>query len=136
MAFTEVDESNFARSITVVEFKRPLREDYGKESPQAQIIRMISQIRKKNILSNKKGRPLRTDDSTRYYGYALCDFTAEIREWATNDDYQQLPGDLGYFKYNSNLHASIYIINYDRIVIDVKQRNYAFFEKLGIQTFE
>lgn len=136
LAFTEVDESNFARSITVVEFKRPLREDYGKESPQAQIIRMISQIRKKNILSNKKGRPLRTDDSTRYYGYALCDFTAEIREWATNDDYQQLPGDLGYFKYNSNLHASIYIINYDRIVIDVKQRNYAFFEKLGIQTFE
>lgn len=136
LAFTEVDEGNLARSISVIEFKRPLREDYGKESPHAQIIRMISQIRKKDLLFNKKGRPLRTDDSTRYYGYALCDFTSDICEWATTDDYHLLPGDLGYFKYNSNLRASIYIINYDRIVTDVKQRNYAFFEKLGIPTFE
>ena len=97
---------------------------------------MISQIQNKNILTNKKGRPLRTDDSTRYYGYALCDFTTEIRNWATLDDFQLLPGELGYFIYNRNLRASIYIINYDSIVKDVKQRNYAFFEKLGITTFE
>ena len=136
MAFTEVDEGNLARSISVIEFKRPLREGYGRESPQEQIKRMISQIQNKNILTNKKGRPLRTDDSTRYYGYALCDFTTEIRNWATLDDFQLLPGELGYFIYNRNLRASIYIINYDSIVKDVKQRNFAFFEKLGITTFE
>ena len=41
---------------------------------------------------------------------------------------------LGYYGYNSNFNAYIEVISFDKLIITAKQRNRAFFDKLGLPT--
>ena len=61
------------------------------------------------------------------------DFTKKVKEFAADSDYIELNGELGYFNYHSQHKASIFLINFDKIVADAKKRHYAFFEKLGVK---
>ncbi|MFA7231555.1 MAG: hypothetical protein WC071_09825, partial [Victivallaceae bacterium] len=79
------------------------------------------------------GRPLKVSETTRFYCYGICDFTNKVEKFADDGDYVKLNGELGYFNYHRTHKASIYLINFDKIVIDAKKRHHAFFEKLGIK---
>jgi hypothetical protein len=83
-------------------------------------------------VKTKGGRPLAVDDSTRFYCYAICDLTPAIIEYAENNNYSKLKGEFGYYSYNVKLKAHTEIIDFDKLVIDAKQRHKVFFEKLGI----
>ncbi len=72
------------------------------------------------------------NDTTRFYCYAICDINNKIIEFAENGNYAELKGELGYYFYNTKLNAHTEIITFDKVVIDVKKRHKAFFEKLGI----
>jgi len=41
---------------------------------------------------------------------------------------------LGYFWYNPNLKAYVEVMSFDRLVKAAKERNKAFFDKLGLPT--
>ena len=133
VAFSDIDiESNTARSVSIIELKKPMREEYD-ESPIAQIIRMLKGIQGGSVLLQKNGRPININKTTRYYCYGLCDFTKKVHDFARESDYIELSGNLGYYNYHKHFSASIYLINYDMIVSDAQKRHYAFFNKLGLK---
>lgn len=83
------------------------------------------------------GRELKvSEDYTQYYCYGLFDLTAPIRDFADAGDYAALLDGLGYYNFHSKLKASVYLIDYDKIVEDARKRNYAFFKSLGIDSFQ
>ena len=43
---------------------------------------------------------------------------------------------LGYFFYNKNYRAHVEVISFDRLVKAARERNRAFFDKLGLPTSE
>ena len=132
MLLSDVDElTRVARSVVIVEFKRPEREEY-KELITDQVYRMRDEIAEGKVISRSNGRNLIVNDTTRFYCYAICDFTDKVRKAAERGNFEELPANLGYFQYNPKLRMASYVINYDRIVTDAKQRHFAFFEKLGI----
>ncbi|MBR3921957.1 MAG: sensor histidine kinase [Kiritimatiellae bacterium] len=129
---SEVDKvSRVARSVAIVELKRPERSEY-QEPITEQVYRMHDEIKSGRALNPITGRKILVDDATRYYCYALCDFNDKIEKAAKYGGYHELPGKYGYFRYNAELKIACYVIRYDQIVADAKQRNFAFFEKLGI----
>ena len=133
VAFSDVDsESRTVRSVSIIELKKALRKEYD-ESPSAQLLRMLKGIKEGHVVLQENGRPLNIVPTTRFYCYGLCDFTTKIRDYAKNEDFFELWGEFGYFKYHSQYQASIYLINFDKIVLDAQKRHHAFFEKLGIK---
>jgi hypothetical protein len=130
LVFSEVDDKRIARAVSVIELKRPQRRNL-EEDPTKQVFRYVRNIKDKHV-TLPNGRELIVDDTTRFYCYVICDITAPIREYAENNNYTLLRGELGYYSYNRKLNSHTEIIAFDKIISDVRQRHKAFFEKLGI----
>lgn len=134
IAFSDVDTDNMvARTVSIVEFKKPQRENYQNETPPEQVLRIVQQVRSGKTTLSLRGRPIRiAENETQFLCYAICDFTTAVTEFAERADYSRMNGAYAYFNYNRNLNASIYLISLDQIPSDARKRNFAFFEKLGI----
>ena len=130
VVFSEVDEERRGRAISIIEFKKPQRTNFD-EDPTKQLFRYVREIRNKGVwLSN--GRQVTVDDTSRFYCYAICDITNQIKEFAENGNYAPLQGWYGFYTYNRNHNAHVEIVAFDKIVMDSKKRHKAFFEHLGI----
>ena len=130
VAFAEVDDDKIARSVSILEFKKPQRGKFD-EDPTRQLYRYLRDI-KENKVRLPNGRDLNVGDATRYYCYAICDITPAVQEFAENANYSKLKSELGYYMYNRALNAHTEILHFDKIVADAKRRHKAFFKKLGI----
>ena len=128
--FSEKDDDQVARAVSIIEFKKPQRPNFDKD-PIGQMYDIIRDIKDKKVRL-PTGRDLLINGSTRFYCYAICDINSEIRKYAENARFSQLKDDLGYYSYNEHLNAHTEILAFDRIIIDVKKRHKIFFEKLGI----
>lgn len=130
VVFSEIDDDRIAKVVSIIEFKKPLRESFT-ERPTEQILRYVKKIRNEKV-KMPNGRTLKVDNTTRFYCYIICDLTNKIKEFADDDDYAKLKGELGYYKYHRNLNIHIEIIAFDKLLVDVKQRHKAFFDKLMV----
>jgi len=131
VVFSEMDSDRIAKAVSILELKKPQRTAFDDNRPTEKVLEYVREIQGKKV-NLPSGRPLEVNETTRFYCYIVCDITDNIKKFAEDGDYAKLKGDRGYYKYNRNLNAHIEIIAFDRIVIDVKQRHKAFFEKLGV----
>jgi len=131
LLLAEVDEDRVARTVSLVELKKPQRVRYD-EDPTKQLYRYVRKIRGSGKFTMPSGRDAQVSEATRFYCYALCDLTDPIKEFAENANYAKLKGELGYYTYNRNLNANTEIIAFDKLVVDAQRRHKAFFEKLGL----
>lgn len=120
-------------SVVIVEFKRPVREDYSEEeNPFRQVTNYISQMRESKV-KDRNGRYIEINTSVPFYAYIICDLTPKLKIIAKNDfDFTQTPDGLGYFKFNNNLNAYIEVISYTKLLEDSKKRNAVLFDKLNL----
>jgi len=131
VVFSEMDEDRIAKSVSIIELKKPQRETFYDNRPTEKVLDYVRSIQEKKVkLPN--GRPLEVNDTTRFFCYVICDITDNIRRFADDGNYVSLKGERGYYLYNQKLNTHIEIIAFDKIIIDVKQRHKAFFEKLGV----
>lgn len=131
VVFSEMDADRIAKAVSILELKKPQRESFDDNRPTEKVLHYVRLIRDKKVkLPN--GRPLETNGTTRFYCYVVCDITDEIKRFADDGNFATLKGERGYYLYNQKLNTHIEIIAFDKIIIDVKQRHKAFFEKLGV----
>lgn len=120
------------RSVVVIEFKRPERNEYPKneEDPVEQVLRYVRKIKD----GQAKDKDLRTINvgPVPFYAYILCSLTPKIRAIAESRDFVKTPDNEGYFKYHQNTGCYIEIVSFDKVLNDAKKRNRAFFEFLQI----
>lgn len=129
-AFVE-DEVPFS-SIVVVEFKKPLRNDYSdEENPITQVYDYVDKIRAGKV-KDRRGRLIPVTQSTPFYCYAICDLTEKLKKQAGNADLRPTPDGLGFFGYNKHHECYIEVISYDKVVGDAKKRNQVLFDKLHL----
>jgi hypothetical protein len=67
--FSEIDDDNIARSVSLIEFKKPMRKNFDSQ-PTTQLLKYVRKLRDKKIL-NQNGRTLLTNKCTKYYCYAI-----------------------------------------------------------------
>lgn len=130
------DEENTGRefnSISIFELKRPMRDDYDiQDNPIDQLLTYVEKIQENKAL-DVNGRPIRVNDSTMIYLYAVCDVTPSLTSILRRKDFNKMADGLGWFKYYTSYNAYIEILPFDKIINDAKMRNRIFFEKLGLE---
>jgi hypothetical protein len=120
-------------SIVVVEFKRPMRDDYDdSENPISQVFGYIEKIQSGQV-SDKDGRPIPSLVNMPFYAYIICDLTPKIKEFAKFYGLTISPDQLGYFNFNKNFNTYIEIISFDKLIADAKKRNRVLFDKLQLR---
>ena len=123
-------------SIVVVEIKRPMRNDAteGKEKdPIEQALHYLDGVRKGKVQTSG-GRPIPNSANIPGFCYVICDITPTIEDRCRMHDAIRTSDGLGYFFYNKNFGAYVEVVSFDRLVNAAKERNRAFFDKLGLPT--
>lgn len=129
-AFTSGDKPY--SSIVLIEFKRPMRDDYSeKENPISQVIRYAGEL-SANEGTDKDDRTFDIRSNTPIYGYIICDLTKNLRKFAKDAGFKPLPDNDGFFNFNDNYNLYIEIMSFDKLLRDSKQRNKALFEMLNL----
>jgi hypothetical protein len=123
-------------SIVIVEIKRPMRNDAAageEKDPVEQALGYLERIRKGNV-KTATGRPIPRSEDIPGFCYAICDITPTIERRCKTLGLTVTSDHLGYFGYNPNYKAYIEVISFDRLLNAARQRNRAFFDKLGLPT--
>ncbi|EOW7023411.1 ATP-binding protein [Klebsiella pneumoniae] len=129
------DQSSFPlAAITVIEIKRPMRNDMREgedKGPIDQALSYLERIREGKV-TTKSGRPIPSNNDIPGYCYVLCDLTESMHRRCRRANLRITSDGMGYFGYNEPSHAYIEVISFDQLVKAAKERNRAFFDKLGL----
>jgi len=122
-------------AITVVELKRPMRDDAKegeKDNPIEQALNYLERIRQGDA-TDPKGRPIPAPNDIPGFCYIICDITPTIKQRCkAMGCLQEAQDKMGYFGYHPNYKAYIEVISFNKLVQQAKERNRMFFQKLGI----
>ena len=123
-------------SIVVIEIKRPMRNDARPgedDDPVEQALGYLDRIRKGSVTTST-GRPIPQSEDIPGFCYVVCDITPTIAQRCRVHGMTKTSDGMGYFNYNAPMKAYIEVVSFDRLVNAAKERNRAFFDKLGLPT--
>jgi hypothetical protein len=123
-------------SIVIVELKRPMRNDAApgeEKDPVEQAFGYLERIRNGRA-QTAAGRPIPRSEDIPGFCYAVCDLTPTVVRRCKTLGLNPTSDGLGYFGYNPNYKAYVEVISFDGLLNSAKQRNRAFFDKLGLPT--
>ncbi len=129
------DQTSFPlASITVIEIKRPMRNDMREgedKDPIDQALGYIERIREGQA-KTKSGLLIPRNNDIPAYCYIVCDLTSTMIKRCKNFSLTMTADGMGFFGYNPNYKAYIEVISFNQLVKAAKERNRAFFDKLGL----
>lgn len=123
-------------SITVIELKRPMRNDMKEgeyKDPIAQCLGYLDRVRDGKV-KTKSGQLIPPASTIPGYCYVICDLTETMINRCKMAGLTMTADGMGYFGYNDNFKAYIEVISFNQLVRSAKERNRAFFDKLGLPT--
>lgn len=120
-------------SLTVVEFKRPMRDDYTDEqNPLNQVFDVVEKVRAGAKL-DANGRPIAVaapDIPTTCY--VVCDLTPKLHKVLKDRDATIMPDGQGFYGYSRNYKAYYEVLDYGKVLRDAQRRNATLFDKLKL----
>lgn len=130
-AFVPSPEPPFP-AITLVEFKRPMRDDYNEtDNPFVQVRKYIEQIRT-NKARTPDGREIPIPASLPFYCYIVCDLGTTLETWARDFELEKTPDGQGFFGFKRAYNAYFEVMSYSKMISDAQKRNAIFFNKLNL----
>lgn len=123
-------------SIVVVEIKRPMRNDMKsgeKDDPIEQALGYLNRIRDGKV-TTAQGRPIPNANKLPGFCYIVADLTETLIYRCKMSNLTPTHDGMGYFGFNKEFEAYIEVISFDKLVQSAKERNRAFFDKLGLPT--
>ena len=121
-------------SIVIVELKRPMRNDAApgeEKDPVEQALGYLERIRSGGATTSS-GRPIPKSEDIPGFCYVVCDLTPTVERRCRTLGLTPTSDHLGYFGYNPNFKAYIEVVSFDRLLNSARERNRAFFDKLGL----
>lgn len=103
------------------------------KNPIEQALGYLKRVRNGSV-QTENGRLIPNSEQIPGFCYILCDITPSITECCQKFDLTITSDKMGYFGYHKYYNAYIEVISFDRLLNSAKQRNRAFFDKLGLPT--
>lgn len=121
-------------SLDIIEFKRPMRDNYTiAENPIQQVIEYLRIIRNNEAKTDPK-RQLQVMKNGVIYCHIICDITDNLKLFLDDKEFKQV-GDLNwYIRFHSTYNAFIEVKSFDFVLENAFYRNKVLFDKLGIQS--
>lgn len=132
-----MSEQQQQASLTVVEIKRPMRNDFvaGKDEEDDPVLQSLDYLRRlREGAATVEGRLIPNAERIPGFIYVLSDFTDKLVRCCQIHQLQKTSDGMGYFGYNRDVvfNAYIQVISYDGLVASAKERHRAFFDTLGL----
>ncbi|HPG41449.1 MAG TPA: ATP-binding protein [bacterium] len=121
-------------SITVIEIKKPMRNDAKQgedKDPIEQALGYLKRVRNGGA-KTELGRQIPDSSNIPGFCYIISDITDTIKERCEILDLTVSADKLGYFGYHKTYNAYIEVLSFDRLLNMAKERNRSFFDKLGL----
>lgn len=132
IGFQNVDLS---QPITIIEFKRPKRDDYTLEkNPIIQVRKYVEDMRRSGEAIKFDGTPLRQiNDTTPFVCHIVADVTPSLRSVMKQfGPFHQKVGSGTWYRWDEAYNIFIEISSFKDVLDSAKLRNKAFFEKIGL----
>jgi len=120
-------------SLTIVEFKRPMRDDYSEgENPLKQVVKTVLEIRSGEAL-DAAGRKIKVaSPEIPTNCFIVCDITPKLREQLADWDATPTPDGQGFYGYHRTHRLYYEISDYDQVLANAERRNQMLFERLNL----
>lgn len=120
-------------SLTIVEFKRPMRNDYDDDSnPIMQVVDCVEEIRNGKAL-DADGRQIQVlAAGIPVKCYLVCDITDRLKKQLKIWNATEMPGGEGYYGYHPSYKIYFEVMDYDTVLRNAERRNRMLFEKLNL----
>lgn len=129
------NSDDFSQPITIVEFKRPKRDDYTlSDNPISQVRSYVDKLRAAKEAIKFDGTPLRPiSEDTPFTCHIVADITPSLEEVMRQlGQFSQRAGTSSYYWWDPNYKTFIEISSFYEVLSAAKARNQAFFAHLGI----
>ena len=121
-----------ASNVTIIEFKKPGRDDYSdKDNPFSQIYKYIDAI-KGRTAKGINGDIINVDENTKFVAYIIADLTETLKNQMRRQNLKPSSNHDTYFSYNEGYQAFFEVIPYNVILDNSIKRNEVFFKKISI----
>jgi hypothetical protein len=125
---------NDGTTVTIVEFKKPSRNDYAfgpaKTDPVTQILETLELAVRAGGVAKTDGTHMSFTGVVRRFGYLIADLTPTLIDVLKRHDFKNDQNPKIFFRYRDNEKILIQAIGYDTLVENAKKRNQAFFSVL------
>lgn len=120
-------------SLTIVEFKRPMRDDYtNEENPLKQVVKTVNEIRSGEKLDSL-GRKIKVASKEIPTNcYIVCDITPKLREVLADWNATPMPGGQGYYGFHPTHRLYFEVTDYDQVLANAERRNQMLFDRLKL----
>lgn len=131
--FGEGEKDHPISSITLVEFKKPQRDDYSPaENPITQCFDLVKRIRSGQFKTHR-GRPIPlSNDKVPAFCYIISDITPSLKNILETLDAFPTPDNQGYYGFQKTFGIYYEVSDYDKLLSDARKRNRVFLDKLSI----
>ena len=123
-----------ATTLTVVEFKRPSRNDYAfgseKSDPVLQVINTVSKAAAAGGFAKTDGTHFSFAGVARKIAYIVADLTPSLIEVLRQHDFINDWNPRIFVRYHANQRVFIQALGYETLIENAKKRNQAFFSVL------
>src|SRR5690554_3392861 len=119
-------------SITIVEIKRPGRDNFNEGSPEDQIIKYIRKLKNAGQINGYNNQVYGLAPNVLFTCYVIGDLTREMKEKLEDSDFDTIDNGNKYFKYHDKHNAYFEFISFNKLVKDAKLRNKIFNKKLNL----
>lgn len=129
------NSDDYSQPITIVEFKRPKRDDYTlSDNPISQVRSYVEKLRSKKEVIKFDGTPLRTiGEDTPFTCHIVADLEPSLLSVMKQlGQFSQRAGTSSYYWWDPNYKTFIEISSFREVIQSAKVRNNAFFKHLGI----
>ncbi|MCG5262252.1 hypothetical protein [Cupriavidus gilardii] len=123
-------------ALTIIEIKRPMRNDAAQgedKDPIEQALGYLQRIRDGKA-KTASGRQIPRSEDIPGFCYVLCDLTPSVEARCKMHDFTRTHDGLGYFGYKKAFNSYVEVISFDGLIKAARERNRAFFDKLGLPT--
>jgi hypothetical protein len=125
--------------FTIVEFKKPERNDYVYGDPKKDPVFQVKKYIRETIDGKTKlnGRPIEAKVNTPFYCYIVADLTPTLRFILKEESFTKTPDGLGEFRFyeTTDYKAYIEVLPFEKVISDARQRNKILFDKLNLTTY-
>jgi hypothetical protein len=102
-----------------------------KKDPIEQALGYLERIREGGA-KTARGRDIPGSETIPGFCYVISDLTPTVRSRCKYHNLRVTSDNQGYFGYNDNFKAYIEVSSFDRLLNAARERNRAFFDKLGL----
>jgi len=124
---------NDGTTISIVEFKKPSRDDYtfgGKNDPVLQVIDTLQKATARGGITKTDGTHFAFTGVVRRFAFIVADHTPSLVRVLQSHDFKSDWNPKIHFRYRDNEQIFIQAFGYDTLVENAKKRNQAFFSVL------